>query len=48
MDQSNLLRNLMEFNDRFRPRTTEGKDKKRNTFESVNALSEGIKSRSNS
>ena len=28
MDQSNLLKNLIEFNDRSRPRTTEGKDKR--------------------
>ena len=29
MDQSNLLKNLVEFNNKSRPRTTEGKDKKR-------------------
>ena len=28
MDQSNLLKNLVEFNNKSRPRTTEGKDKK--------------------
>ena len=28
MDQSNLLKNLVQFNDRSRPKTTEGKDKK--------------------
>ena len=41
MDQSNLLKNLIEFNDRSRPRTTEGKDKRRNTFESLKVLYEG-------
>ena len=29
MDQSNLLKNLVEFNDKSRPRITEGKDKKK-------------------
>ena len=38
MDQSNLLKNLVELNDKSRLRTTEGKDKKRNTFQSVNAI----------
>ena len=37
MDQSNLLKKLAEFNDIFRPRTAEGKDK-RNTYESANPL----------
>ena len=41
MDQSNLLKKLIEFNDRSRPRTTEGKDKRRNTFESLKVLYEG-------
>ena len=40
VDQSNLLRNLVEFNEQSRPKTTEGKYKKRNIFESVNALYE--------
>ena len=31
----------MEFNDRSRPRTSKGKNKKINAFESVNALYEG-------
>ena len=35
------MKNFVEFNDRSRPRTAEGKDKKRNTFESVNGLYEG-------
>ena len=29
MDQSNLLKNLVEFNNKSRPRTIEGKNKKR-------------------
>ena len=41
IDQSNLLKNLMEFNDRSRARTTDGKDKNRNTFESANARYRG-------
>ena len=41
-DQSNLLENMMEFNDRSRPRTKEGKMKK-NVFDGVNALCEGCK-----
>ena len=41
MDQSNLLQNLAEFNGKSRPRTIKDKDKKRNTFESVNALYKG-------
>ena len=41
MDQSNFFKNLKEFINKFRPRTTKGKNKRRNTFESVNALYEG-------
>ena len=41
MDQSNFFKNLKEFIYKFRPRTTKGKNKRRNTFESVNALYEG-------
>ena len=29
MDQSNLFKNIVEFNNKSRPRTTEGKDKKK-------------------
>ena len=29
---------MVEFNDKSRPRTTEGNDKKRSSFESVNAF----------
>ena len=32
MDQSNLLKNLVEFNERSRPKTAEGKDKKEIVF----------------
>ena len=38
MDQTNLLWNIVENNNRSKPRTKEGKDKKQNTFDSVNAL----------
>ena len=38
MDQTNLLDNIKKFNDRSRPKTKDGKDKKRNTFDSVSAL----------
>ena len=41
MDQSNVLQNVAEFSEKSKPRTIEGKDKERNTFETVNALSEG-------
>ena len=40
MDQSNLLKESIEFNDGPRPRTPEGKDKKRNIYESACALYE--------
>ena len=40
-DQSNLLTNIIEFNNRSRPKTKEGKDKKRDTYESPYALYEG-------
>ena len=40
-DQINLLKNILEFNIKPRPRTTEGKDKKRNTYESAYACYEG-------
>ena len=35
MDETNLLENMKEFNDKSRPKTKEGKDKKRNTFNSI-------------
>ena len=41
MDQTNLLENMVKFNNKSRPRSKEGKDKKRNTFDSVNSLYEG-------
>ena len=41
MDQTNLLKNWIEFGERYRPRTKKDTNKKRNTFESVNALQEG-------
>ena len=39
MDQTNLLENMVKFNNRYRPRSKEGKAKKYNTFDSVNASS---------
>ena len=41
MDQSNLLKNIVEFNNKSKPRAIEGKDKKRGTYESVYAPYEG-------
>ena len=41
MDQTNLLENMVKFNNKSRPKTKEGKGKKQNTFDSVNALYEG-------
>ena len=41
MDQSNLLENMVKFNNKSRPRSKENKDKKRNTFDSINTLYEG-------
>ena len=38
MDQINLLKNMVELNDKSRPRKEEDKE---NTFESVNAFYEG-------
>ena len=32
MDQTNLLDNLKDFNDRSRPKTAESKNRKRNTY----------------
>ena len=39
-DQSNLLKNIVEFNEKSRPKTKEGKDKNRDTYESVYAVYE--------
>ena len=38
MDGTNLLEFMVKFNNKSRPKTKEGKDKKRNTFDSVSAL----------
>ena len=43
MDQANLLENMVKFSNESRPKTKEGKDKKQNTFDSVNSLYEGRK-----
>ena len=41
MDQTNLLENMVKFNNKYRPKIKEGKDKKINTFDGVSALYEG-------
>ena len=41
MDQSNLLKNVVELNDKSKLRKTEDRGKKRITIDSVNALYEG-------
>ena len=40
MDQSHLLKNIGEFNNKSRPKTIAGKDKKRDTYENAYALYE--------
>ena len=40
MDQSNLLENVIEFNNKSRPKQTEDTGKKRITFDSISALYE--------
>ena len=39
-DQSNLLKNIVEFNSKSRAKNKEGKDKKRDTYESAYVLYE--------
>ena len=41
MDQTNLLENQKEFSEKSKPRTKKDRDRKKKTFESVNALYEG-------
>ena len=41
MDQRNLLKNIVEFNNKSRLRTIEAKDKERDTYEIGYALYEG-------
>ena len=41
MDQTNLLEKMAKFNNKSKPKTKEGKDKKQSNFDSVNALYEG-------
>ena len=41
MDQTSLLENIKKFIDKSRPKTQEGKGKKRNTFDIVSALYDG-------
>ena len=38
MDGTNLLEIMIKFNNKSKPKTKEGKDKKGNTFDSVNVL----------
>ena len=40
MDQSNLLENMVKFNNKSTSKTKEGKGKKENTFDSVSTLHE--------
>ena len=40
-DQNNLLKNMVEYNNKSRPKNEEGKVKKRDTFDSLNALYKG-------
>ena len=40
-DQSNLLENVIQFNNNFKSKIIEQKNKKLNTFDNVNALYEG-------
>ena len=35
LDQTNLLENMVKFNNKSKPRSKEDKDKKRNSFDSV-------------
>ena len=41
MNQTNLLENIVKFDSKSKPQARDRKDKKRNTFDSVNALDEG-------
>ena len=38
MDQANLQENMIEFNNKSRPKTKKGKYKKRDTFDTASAL----------
>ena len=40
MGQSNLLENMVKFNDKYRPKNKEDKDRQRNTYESAYAFYE--------
>ena len=41
MDQRSPLEKMVKFNNKSKPKTKEGKAKKRNNFDSVNGLYEG-------
>ena len=44
MDQVNLQENMIEFNNKSRPKTKKGKYKKRDTFDRASTLCEGRES----
>ena len=44
MDQTTLLKSMVKFNNKSRPKTKEGKDEEKNTFDSVSALFVGRES----
>ena len=41
MEQTNLLENIVIFSNKSKPRSKRDKDKKQNTYDSINALYEG-------
>ena len=41
MDRTNLSQNMIKFINKSKPKTKQDRDKKRNTFDNVNALYEG-------
>ena len=41
MEQTNLLENIVNFSNKSKPRSKRDKDKKQNTYDSINALYEG-------
>ena len=42
MNQSNLLEHIWKSNNKSKPKTKEGKDKKRNIFDCIGAFYEGL------
>ena len=41
MDQKSMLEKMVEFSNKSKPKTKEGKDKKQNTFDGINSLNDG-------